>query len=185
MFILLIMLAVGCVWDASAQNRRKLSDVVVTPQFELVPNVSIEISSQTETLTTNTNAEGAFSVDVPAGPISVKVSGRNLLPVQVDLSGSERSNNLQFTVTYIVPPVSESITIQHNALTPQIELRNAAIYRNSLFVRDDQLIHTLNAGINAGKHESIWALMCERAPRRLSAAFALDAISTSRVPTYE
>jgi outer membrane receptor protein involved in Fe transport len=151
--LLLIMLAAVFVLEASAQTRRTLSGVVVTPQFELVPNAAITIDSRAGTQATTTNAEGTFSIEVPPGPISVKVSGRNLVPVRLDLSGAQRTENLQWTVTYIVPPVSESVTIQDDALTPQIELRNAAIYENSLFGRDDQLIHTLNAGINAGQHE--------------------------------
>ncbi|HMS41368.1 MAG TPA: TonB-dependent receptor, partial [Pyrinomonadaceae bacterium] len=33
------------------------------------------------------------------------------------------------------------------------EIRNDAVYRNFLFNRDDQIIQSLNAGINAGQHE--------------------------------
>ena len=43
--------------------------------------------------------------------------------------------------------------IEETALTPDIERRNASVYNNTLFGRDDQLIQTLNAGINAGQHE--------------------------------
>ena len=45
------------------------------------------------------------------------------------------------------------MTITDDALSPEIERRNDAIYKNNLFGRDDQLIQTLNAGINAGQHE--------------------------------
>src|SRR5438105_11703188 len=34
-----------------------------------------------------------------------------------------------------------------------IDRRDDAIYKNSLFARDDQLYQTLDAGINAGQHE--------------------------------
>jgi len=135
------------------QARRVLSGVVVTPQFELVPKVSITIDSQQGQLTTITNAEGEFRIEVPAGPLSVKVRDKNLLPIDMAFSDNDRLNNLRWTVTYIIPPVSEQVTIEARALTPEIELRNEAVYRNSLFARDDQLVHTLNAGINAGQHE--------------------------------
>jgi len=34
-----------------------------------------------------------------------------------------------------------------------IDRRNEAVYRDTLFSRDDQVFHTLDAGINAGQHE--------------------------------
>ena len=34
-----------------------------------------------------------------------------------------------------------------------IDQRNDTIYKNMLLERDDQLVQTLNAGINAGQHE--------------------------------
>jgi hypothetical protein len=39
------------------------------------------------------------------------------------------------------------------ALDPTIDQRNDTVYKNTLFGRDDQLVETLNAGINAGQHE--------------------------------
>src|SRR5205085_4443485 len=38
-------------------------------------------------------------------------------------------------------------------LDPAIDRRNDVIYKNTLFGRDDQLVQTLNAGINVGQHE--------------------------------
>ncbi|MDQ3712730.1 MAG: TonB-dependent receptor, partial [Acidobacteriota bacterium] len=48
---------------------------------------------------------------------------------------------------------NENVTIEANILTPEVEQRNDTIYNNTLFGRDDQLVQTLNAGINAGQHE--------------------------------
>lgn len=47
----------------------------------------------------------------------------------------------------------ESLVIVGGTLDPAIERRNDGVYRDSLFPRDDQLFHTLDAGINAGQHE--------------------------------
>ncbi len=136
-----------------AQNSRVLSGVVVTPQFELVPNVSIEVVTSKGKIASVTDAEGAFSVAIPPGPVSVKYWGRNLTPVEQTFAAWDRTENLQLKITYIVPPIAESVTIEADALAPDVERRNDAIYKNSLFGRDDQLIFTLNAGINAGQHE--------------------------------
>ncbi len=136
-----------------AQNSRVLSGVVVTPQFELVPNVSIEIVTSNGKINTVTNADGSFSVEIPPGPVSVRYWGRNLAAVEQNFSAWDRTEDLQLKITYIIPPIAESVTIAAEALAPDVELRNDAVYKNSLFGRDDQLIFTLNAGINAGQHE--------------------------------
>ena len=144
---------VFCAFDAAAQNSRILSGTVVTPQFELVPNVTIEIESGGEKLTALTDAEGRFSISAPSGPITVKVSGRNIQPTDLNFTAADRLENVQWKVTYIIPPISEIVTIEDDVLEPAIERRDDTIYKNSLFARDDQLIFTLNAGINAGQHE--------------------------------
>lgn len=52
---------------------------------------------------------------------------------------------LQVKISYVVPPLSESVTIQNDSLAPDIERRNDTIYKNTLFGRDDQLIQSLAA----------------------------------------
>jgi len=146
---LLLLFAAG----VSAQNLRTLSGVVVTAQFELVPNVTIEVETPNGLLTAVTDAEGAFSLQVPNAPISVKVSGRNVVPLGLIFSASDRIENVQWKITYLIPPITESVTIEGDVLAPNVERRDDTIYKNSLFARDDQLIFTLNAGINAGQHE--------------------------------
>ena len=66
---------------------------------------------------------------------------------------TETLENVQIKISYVVSPINESVTIEDDTLTPEIEQRNDTIYKNTLFGRDDQLIQTLNAGINAGQHE--------------------------------
>jgi hypothetical protein len=83
----------------------------------------------------------------------VRVEGKNLEAAEKLIAATDSTDNLQLKVKYIVPPVHESIVIQASALDPTIDRRNDAIYKDSLFVRDDQLVQTLNAGINVGQHE--------------------------------
>jgi hypothetical protein len=139
--------------QANGQEVRALSGTVMTPQFELVPGVTIEVQTSSGKLTTATDAGGRFSISVPCDSLIVTLSGKNIAAVTQTFLPTDRTTNLQIKVNYVVPPLTETVTIQADALTPQIEFRNDAVYKNNLFGRDDQLIQTLNAGINAGQHE--------------------------------
>ncbi|HZH31685.1 MAG TPA: TonB-dependent receptor, partial [Pyrinomonadaceae bacterium] len=70
-----------------------------------------------------------------------------------DIGVGEATENLQIKIEFIVSAIHESVVIVSDGLDPAIERRNDAIYKNALFGRDDQLIETLNAGINVGQHE--------------------------------
>ncbi len=137
----------------NTKNPRTFSGMIVTRQFELVPNVSIEVRTSDGKFMTTSDAEGNFSLSVPNEPLSVKFSGSNIEPQTRIFAPTDKTENLQIKINYVMPPVNESVTIQAETLTPEIETRNDTIYKNTLFGRDDQLIQTLNAGINAGQHE--------------------------------
>jgi outer membrane receptor protein involved in Fe transport len=135
------------------QNTRSFSGTVLTQRFELVPGVTIEVETSNGKLNVQTDAEGRFSLTVPDESFSVKISGKNIEPQTRFFAKQDGIENIQIKINYIVPPVNENVTIESNALAPDIERRNDTIYKNNLFARDDQLIFTLNAGINAGQHE--------------------------------
>ena len=86
-------------------------------------------------------------------PISVRIAGKNIETQTRIFSSEDKINNVQIKINFIVSQISESVTINDDALSPEIETRNSQIYDSTLFGRDDQLIQTLNAGINAGQHE--------------------------------
>ena len=50
-------------------------------------------------------------------------------------------------------PVKTSIVITATPIEPTVERRDAEIFNRTLFGRDDQILHVLGAGINAGQHE--------------------------------
>ena len=141
------------VFAQELNNARKFSGSILTQQFELVPNVTIEVNTSDGKLQTVSDAEGNFSLNVPNESLSVKFSGNNIEPQTRIFAPSDKLENLQIKINYVVSPINESVTIQAETLTPEIETRNDTIYKNTLFGRDDQLIQTLNAGINAGQHE--------------------------------
>ena len=139
--------------DVAAQNTRTFSGTVVTQQFELIPNVSIEIETSGGKITATTDAEGAFSVPVPNESFSVKFFGSNIAPLTRVFSVTDTLIRLQIKTSFVVRPINENVTIEANTLTPEVEQRSESIYKNTLFGRDDQLLQTLNAGINVGQHE--------------------------------
>lgn len=152
--LMLILMVFGLC--AFAQNRaamRTFAGVVVTNQFELVPGASIEVEAQGLKILGVSDGEGRFSLSVPNGPLVAKFYGKNLKTVTVSFGPEEKVNDLQIKATYVVSPVNESVTIVADSVAPQADQRNDAVYKNSLFGRDDQVIQTLNAGINAGQHE--------------------------------
>jgi hypothetical protein len=52
-----------------------------------------------------------------------------------------------------IPTVHTSIVITASPIEPAIDRRDSEIFSRTLFGRDDQLLHVLGAGINAGQHE--------------------------------
>ncbi|HVE60163.1 MAG TPA: TonB-dependent receptor [Pyrinomonadaceae bacterium] len=149
--VLFLIFLFNC--NALAQSGRTFSGTVLTQMFEVVPNVTLEIQASDKKLTVTTDGEGRFSLAVPNESLSVKISGKNIEPQTRIFSTQDSLEDVQIKIAYIVPPVSENVTIESDALSPEIERRNDTVYKNSLFGRDDQLIFTLNAGINAGQHE--------------------------------
>ncbi|MEO8074321.1 MAG: hypothetical protein ABI686_13865, partial [Acidobacteriota bacterium] len=152
--LLLSIFIFNCVVFAqTTNNTRTFSGTIVTQQFELVPNVTIEVQTSDGKLQTISDAEGTFSLSVPNEPLSVKFFGNNIEPQTRIFAAPDNIENLQIKINFVVRPINENVTIEANTLTPEIEQRNEAIYKNTLFGRDDQLVQTLNAGINVGQHE--------------------------------
>ncbi|MEZ5307250.1 MAG: TonB-dependent receptor [Pyrinomonadaceae bacterium] len=137
-----------------AQAKREYSGVVWTSSFELVPNVTIEAETSEGKFSTTSDSEGRFKLLLPAEPVLIRARGENLreFSAMVSLVSGNLSDQ-RIVVEYVVPKISEQVTIEADSLSPTVESKDSSIYENSLFSRDDQLIQTLNAGINAGQHE--------------------------------
>lgn len=52
-----------------------------------------------------------------------------------------------------IPPIHTSIVITASPTQPDVDRRNSEVFSRTLFSRDDQIFHVLDAGINAGQHE--------------------------------
>jgi TonB dependent receptor-like, beta-barrel/TonB-dependent Receptor Plug Domain len=53
----------------------------------------------------------------------------------------------------VLKPLHYSLVITATPLGPEIERRSTKVFEQTLFSRDDQVFHLLDAGINAGQHE--------------------------------
>jgi hypothetical protein len=137
----------------TGRTTRTLSGTILTQQNETVAGVSILVRSATGEQRAESDAGGNFRLTVPAETLSLRFFGKNLALLAKTIALDEPSENLEIRVAYVVPPVHESVVIESNALDPTLDRRNATVYQNTLFLRDDQLFQTLNAGINAGQHE--------------------------------
>jgi hypothetical protein len=60
---------------------------------------------------------------------------------------------LAFSQDTEIKPLYTSIVITAKSIEPAIDRRDSEIFTRTLFGRDDQLLHVLGAGINAGQHE--------------------------------
>ena len=150
LFILLISPSSGF---AQSRSSRVISGVVVTARNQAVEGATVTARYGSGDQKTTTDDRGAFSLTVPNEPVTLHIDGRHVETNARIIQPEERADNLEIRVEYVLPKVHESIVIEASALDPSIDRRNETVYRDTLFSRDDQVFHTLDAGINAGQHE--------------------------------
>ncbi len=137
-----------------SNSPRILSGVILTQQNEALPGVAVIVRSASGEQRTTSDAGGNFRLSVPTNePLTLRFESKSIDPLETTLDVSDATENLQIKVTVRIPPIHESVVIAATTLDPTIDRRNDTIYKNTLFLRDDQLLQTLNAGINAGQHE--------------------------------
>lgn len=141
--------------NAAAQNvsMRTLSGTIVTAKNEAVAGAVITARTSAGDKTASSDAEGKFSLSVPRENLALRVSGRNLNALERIVVANEPAENLRIEISYVIPKIHDSLVISAAQLDPAIDRRNDAVYKDTLFSRDDQVFHTLDAGINAGQHE--------------------------------
>src|SRR2546430_9239064 len=53
----------------------------------------------------------------------------------------------------VIDPVKTTIVITAKPTEPAVDRRNSEVFERTLFSRDDQIFHVLDAGIDAGQHD--------------------------------
>ena len=147
-----LVLSICAIAAAQTDSTRTFSGTVVSQQNETIEGVSVIAISPSGDRRTTTDADGSFRLDANDAYV-LRVEGRSIVPSETIFSSDDATKDLRIKVEVVVPPIHESVVIVSSALEPAIERRDDAIYNNTLFARDDQILFTLNAGINAGQHE--------------------------------
>jgi len=154
LLLLLISILFCCVQTlAQSGNTRTISGTLVTGKNEAVAGAIITARSSSGEQTSKSDAEGNFSLTVPREAVTLIITGKNLVKVERTIASDAASGNLRIEIEYVLPKIHDSLVISASQLDPTIDRRNEAVYRDTLFSRDDQVFHTLDAGVNAGQHE--------------------------------
>jgi len=149
--VLLLVLIPVCAAAQSASLSGKVLDLqglpVASAQLRLTASGGIAIQ---DTLTNDTGMFSFPSLRTGSYLLTVSARGFNPLSKSVDFSaGTAVYLDVQFTSL----ARQNSVVIVSAALEPDIDRLNEDVYQKTLFERDDQLLETLGAGINAGQHE--------------------------------
>ncbi|MGH9787000.1 MAG: hypothetical protein ACRD88_22750, partial [Terriglobia bacterium] len=136
-----------------AGQGRTVSGTIVTSQNEAVTGVSVIVRSLTGEQVTTSDLDGKFHVVAPEELLTLRIEGRYVRPQERVLAPGDPTEDLLLAVQFVIPPVHESLTIVAAPLEPGVDRRNPAVYQKTLFSRDDQIFHALDAGINTGQHE--------------------------------
>ncbi len=140
-----------CALSATAQTTRTLTGAVVNARNESVRGATVTVTTSAGDKTAVTDDAGNFSLPVPRENLIVRVSGQHIAANETAVSATE--DNLRLEIEYVIPKIHDSLVISAAQLDPALDRRNEAVYRDTLFSRDDQVFHPLDAGINAGQHE--------------------------------
>ncbi len=138
---------------ALAQNLRTISGTVLTANGEAVRGVTIAVRTSAGDKAATSDADGNFKLEVPREAVSLRVTGKNISVQELTISSTEQEDNLRVEIAYIIPKIHDGLVISASQLDPTIDRHNETVYRDTLFSRDDQVFHALDAGINAGQHE--------------------------------
>ena len=138
---------------AQKVGKRVLSGVVVTQKNESVKGISLTVDSATGQQKTTSDADGNFRVEIPNEPLTLKVAGKYIAPREMQIGLGGKTENLKIVIEFVIPPIHESLVITATVLEPSIDRRDDVVYKDTLFSRDDQVFHTLDAGLSLGQHE--------------------------------
>jgi hypothetical protein len=152
-FLLLVLTALSAAAPAQDKKLLTLTGAVVTGRNEAVAGVTVTVTYPSGGQTAVTDEEGQFALRVPPEPLTLGVTGKNIRPNERRVSPADLAGRLRVEVAYVIPPLHDSLVIMAAQPDPAVDRRNEAVFRDTLFARDDQVFHLLDAGINAGQHE--------------------------------
>ena len=131
----------------------KVTGRVTDPQGAVVPGAILTLmnaAGTTRQATAGDQGDFLFEAAEP-GKYTLTAAATGLAPVSIRVSIASQPIVLDFQFLQLAG--QKSVVIVSSTLEPSIDRRNGEVYKKTLFERDDQLLETLDAGINAGQHE--------------------------------
>jgi outer membrane receptor protein involved in Fe transport len=144
------------VFAVHAANQIEIRGKVNDPQGLAMPKARVTLSSDEGlgTQETETDEEGAFVFRVATlGKYTLTAQAGVFKPITKILDVATPATTLVEIQFGQVASAHDSVEIVSSAEDSAIDLRNGEVYKKTLFERDDQLLESLGAGINAGQHE--------------------------------
>ena len=149
MFLCVVAASLGL----KAAEAGKVTGKVTDPQGAAVAGAAISLVNAAGMLRhTTTGDQGDFLFEVvQPGEYTLTAVAAGFAPVTKRLSIAAQPIVLE--VRFLQLAGQKSVVMVSSTLEPGIDRRNGEVYEKTLFERDDQLLETLDAGINAGQHE--------------------------------
>jgi TonB dependent receptor/Carboxypeptidase regulatory-like domain/TonB-dependent Receptor Plug Domain len=154
--VLVCLLASGGGIRGAETETADITGKVSDPQGLVVPQARITLSRAdgAGVQEIETDAQGAFTFRaVVAGTYTITGRAGAFKQVSKTFEAVAGGTNLVEMKFGQVAAGHDSVVIVSSAVDPAIDLRNGDVYKKTLFERDDQMLESLGAGINAGQHE--------------------------------
>lgn len=102
---------------------------------------------------TKTDAEGNFTLPVPAGGVlSLVANAEGFDAIALPLKQyNEDATGIELRFGRLAS-ASEVLTVIERIVEPSVDQRDAELFNRTLFTRDDQIFQTLGAGLSLGQH---------------------------------
>ena len=153
-FVALLVLSTATASTLGQGARERIaSGTVVDEKSEAVAGAVITARWAGGSRSATTDDHGGFTLHVADTAVALTVTGTYIGANQMILEAGSVTEDLRLQIHYEIPKAIETLVIRGTAIEPAIDRRNDAIYKNTLFLRDDQIFDTLDGGINAGQHE--------------------------------
>jgi hypothetical protein len=133
-----------------------VSGRVIDPQGRAISGAIVQLVSENQITAqqAKSDAQGDYEfAPVAPGLYRLIADAAGFKTIERDITvqaGVPISETLQFSE---VRAQTQSVLVTTKVLEPAVDLRNAEVFEQTLFTRDDQIFKQLNAGINVGQHE--------------------------------
>ena len=149
-----LCILIGATTLVKAVEPGRVSGLVTDPDGASVAGAKLTLTrSNGHSSEAQSDGQGTFAFDgIEPGDYSLTAEGSGFAAIRKTVTVQAGITSVA-DVQFIQLASQKSVVIVSSTLEPSIDRRNTEVYNKTLFERDDQLLETLDAGINAGQHE--------------------------------